>query len=328
MAQEQAVETRDDAAFVAIPLTSLRLDRITNFDIFFRPRPDQPLVLYAERNIQFTDDVRRRLIDHRLKSVYIRADQRLDYTRYLEDNLREIIVDTTLPLTEKTQMLYASACGVVESVLMNPQSLEGIQRSKEMIKLSVGFLLQDKKVFRCLLDAISSDYHIYSHSVNVVTYSVALANQAGHSAPATLREIALGALLHDVGKSDIDPAILNKPGPLTENEWIIMREHCRAGYDMLSSTDRLGEIALDIVLHHHENLRGTGYPDGLAGDMVSPFVRIVAVADMFDALTTERPWQQARTSFDALSLMKEHVDVEVDRQLFRIFVNMMGQLEA
>jgi len=326
-ADDQANRSRSGAEFTAVPLTSLRVDSMTSFDIYFRPRLDQPFVLYAERNVQFTDAARQRLVDHNIDSVFIRADQLGAYRRYIEGNLPAIISDATIGMDQKSAFLYGSACGVVESLLEEAPSPDGVRRGKEVVRETVGFMLQDEKVFGCLLRAISTVYRIYSHSVNVVTYSVALAEHAGHRDPATLRELAMGALLHDIGKCKIDPAILDKPSGLSENEWEIMRQHPQIGYDMLATTDSVGEIALDIVLHHHENMRGDGYPDGLEPERLSPLVRIVTIADCFDALTTDRPFQEAMTSFDALSLMGEQIAVALDRDSFRDFVSLMGAVK-
>jgi len=103
-----------------------------------------------------------------------------------------------------------------------------------------------------------------------------------------------------------------------------MKLHPVHGHELLSSTGTISEIALDIVLHHHEKIRGAGYPDNLKGSAISRFVRIVTISDIFDALTTDRPFQKARTTFAALSFMRSQVANDLDADLFRIFVSMMG----
>ena len=115
-----------------------------------------------------------------------------------------------------------------------------------------------------------------------------------------------------------------KAGALTEEEWEQVKRHPEEGYKILQEAGALGEIALDIVRHHHEKLDGSGYPHGLRGEDISVFVRIVTIADIFDALTTERHHQSARSTFDALKLMGESMRDELDHELFRHFVSMMG----
>lgn len=317
-----------EGAFLPISLGSIRLDTITNFDIYFQPVTDQPYVLYAEKNIRFTDTVRRRLIDNRMSTVYIRSAHKDAYRKYLAENISAVILDQNVPETEKAEMLYTTACGVVEAILAAPGSREDIQQSKDLVRHTVDFMLADKRVFGCMLSTISTVYHVYTHCVNVVTYSVALAQRSGISDPALMRELAIGALLHDVGKSKIDPAILNSPNPLTDEQWTVMKMHPQYGYDMLSQLGSVGEVALDIVLHHHERTHGGGYPDNMCGPAVSQFVRIVSIADTFDALTTDRPFQEGISTFDAISLMNTKYAGDFDSRLLRLFVSMMGHPDA
>lgn len=311
-------------SFVPVKLDSLRIDTVTDFDVFVQPGPEQPLVLYSERNVRFSEKARQRLLENDMDTVYILSTAQEAYGRYIERNLAAILADEEISVEEKSEALYVSACGLVESVLEAPESLENIQRTKDVVKNTVNFMLSDRDAFASLLQQVSLDYHIYTHSVNVVTYSVSLAQRSGFGSPATLRELAIGALLHDVGKSRIDHEILVADGTLSERQWEEMKLHPRYGYDILASTGAVGEIALDIVLHHHEKRRGGGYPDNIDGDTLSPFVRIVSIADIFDALTTNRSFQRARKSFPALSIMRTKLANDLDPDLFRVFVDMMG----
>jgi hypothetical protein len=108
------------------------------------------------------------------------------------------------------------------------------------------------------------------------------------------RAVKLGAILHDVGKIGISDSILMKPGPLTEEEWAIMRSHPEIGERMLAGIDFLSS-ALPVIRHHHERWGGGGYPDGLAGERIPLGARIVAVCDSFDAMTSDRPYRRAMT---------------------------------
>ena len=325
MTEAGDAQVQEERAFIPVSLGSLRIDSITTFDIYFQPALGQPFVLYAERNLRFTEHARKRLLDNNLNMVYVRGTQRSEYNRYVEENLASIMSDPSIKPEKKSEMLYASATSVAESVIRDPKSMENLQRSREIVKSTVNFMLEDRQVLAHLLKSLSSVYEIYTHSVNVVTYGIALAQRAGESDPATLRELAIGALLHDVGKSKIDPAIINCRGTLTGEQWKMMKRHPDHGHEILAATGAIGEIALDIVRHHHERLRGTGYPDNLKGITISRFVRMITIVDIFDALTTDRPFQKARSSFAALNLMGSQVANDLDPDLFRTFVSMMGK---
>jgi HD-GYP domain-containing protein (c-di-GMP phosphodiesterase class II) len=310
--------------FQVIRTESLRLDSVPDFDLYFRPGPDQPFVLYCERNTPFTKEARRRLAINRVDRLCIRREQRGVYDRYIAGHLREILADPRLSVKEKATILYDSAQAVVEDVLARPESRENVVRGKEIAYQTVEFMTTEDFPLEHLLRAISCDYYLYTHSVNVVAYSVALASRAGYRDKALLREIANGALLHDVGMSSISSGLLTKKGPLTAAEWNQLQTHPQKSFDLLQKAGCLGEIALDIALHHHEKRSGDGYPDRLAGDNISAFVRVVTIADVFDALTTDRFHKGGLGTFDALTVMLHEMKDELDPDLLRRFVEMLG----
>lgn len=131
-------------------------------------------------------------------------------------------------------------------------------------------------------------------------------------------------MLHDIGKSRVSPEITNAPGKLTKEQWEEMRRHPEYGREILEELGVTDPMVLDVTLHHHEKLTGTGYPHGLWGDEVSKPVRVSTIADVFDALTTRRTYKAAMSAFAALRLMKEEMAKELDQDLFHAFVEMMG----
>jgi putative nucleotidyltransferase with HDIG domain len=137
---------------------------------------------------------------------------------------------------------------------------------------------------------------VSAHGRRVSTYAVRLAVQYGLSATA-IETIRIGALLHDIGKIQIPHHILSKPGRLTEREWVKLRTHAEIGCDLVERMG-FGEGVCEIVLHHHERCDGSGYPYRLSGSAIAWAVRVVTVADAFDALTSDRTYRTA-ISIDA-----------------------------
>lgn len=310
--------------YVPISIDAVRLDSVPLFDLYFQPGPAQPFVLYCERNTVFSDETRKRLEASRIRTVYVRQEQRKDYSRYLSGYLRDILADPDLSVKKKATILYDSAQAAVEEILQQPDSRESVEKGKDIVENTVSFMTRDDFLLEHLLRTISCDDYLYTHSVNVVAYSIALAMRAGIEDAASLRELANGALLHDAGMSKLPHEILNKRSALTAMEWERMKKVPRDGYEMLKRTGALGEIALDIVLHHHERVDGSGYPDGVTNSAISRFVRIVAIADVFDALTSDRYHQKAKSSFEALQIMNKEMRGQLDDHLFKLFVEIMG----
>ncbi len=157
------------------------------------------------------------------------------------------------------------------------------------------------------------DHETEGHSRRVVQYTLSLAQQLGVPEE-QLVPIMRGALLHDIGKIGVPDAILRKPGPLDEHEWEIMRQHTRFGYEMLKGIEFLKE-ATSIILHHHERYDGTGYPERLAGEAIPLGARIFAVADAYDAITSDRPYRKGRSHDYALEEIRKGAGTQFDARV-------------
>jgi HD-GYP domain-containing protein (c-di-GMP phosphodiesterase class II) len=139
-----------------------------------------------------------------------------------------------------------------------------------------------------------------------------------------LLHIRRGALLHDIGKMGIPDAILHKPGPLTNEEWAIMRKHPQYAYDLLSSIDYLNS-ALDIPYCHHEKWDGSGYPRGLKKEEIPLAARIFAVVDVWDALTNDRPYRAAWSHEKTMAYIHEHSGKHFDPMVLKLFIQLIQQ---
>lgn len=163
------------------------------------------------------------------------------------------------------------------------------------------------------------DHEISGHSFRVAHYSVALARAMGIAETETLRAIEWGSLLHDVGKLAIPDAILRKSGPLTDDEWAIMRQHAAWGYEILAEVKFL-KPALAIVYSHHERWDGTGYPRCLSGETIPLTARIFAVVDSYDAITSDRPYRRARGNAAALAELRRVAGSQLDPEVVAAFL--------
>jgi HD-GYP domain-containing protein (c-di-GMP phosphodiesterase class II) len=140
-------------------------------------------------------------------------------------------------------------------------------------------------------------------------------------AEAKLRELALGALLHDLGQTLVPAEIANKPGKLTPEEMDIVRQHTQAGFDVLRKIREVSIPAAHIAYQHHENYDGTGYPRKLKGDEIHEYARIVTVANIFDALISERPFRKAFPPHEAHEILMTLGQKFVDRKILNIFLS-------
>jgi HD-GYP domain-containing protein (c-di-GMP phosphodiesterase class II) len=144
---------------------------------------------------------------------------------------------------------------------------------------------------------------------------------------ATRAEIGYGYLLHDIGKVGIPESVLNKPGPLTDEEWAVMRTHPVIGETLVQPLRFLGD-AVQIVRSHHERWDGRGYPEGLAGEDIFLPARIFMLADTFDAMTTDRPYRRAMSIDAALEEVERHAGTQFDPEVARAWIGLVEERES
>lgn len=194
-------------------------------------------------------------------------------------------------------------------------------------------MVQTRTVRRTFLSAIESlvrtiearDPYVAGHSRRVGRFGVQLASEVGLD-KRHQRKLALAARLHDIGKVAIPETILNKPDRLTPEEEAVVRQHPLTGYRILTPIIRDRQI-LAAVRGHHERLDGTGYPDGLQGNQINLLTRILAIADVFDALTTSRAYRQALPVREAFSILRAGAGWHFDPALVTVFTGMITRQE-
>lgn len=191
----------------------------------------------------------------------------------------------------------------------------GMENSHLLTQLQTTYV----STLRSLISIIEAkDPYTKGHTERVAAYSIAIANRMAFD-DEELRTVMFGSLLHDIGKMGILDEIINKPGPLTADEWELMRAHPVVGAQIVEKMEFLNDT-IDIVRHHHESWNGKGYPDGLRGEDIPLKARIVTVADSFDAMTTDRPYRKALSLDEAVHRLEEASGVQFDAELVKVFV--------
>ncbi|KTB80755.1 HD-GYP domain-containing protein [Pseudomonas syringae] len=237
--------------------------------------------------------------------------------------------DDTTPASLEKEMLRARLiCGRARDAVMcmftearmgRAMDVDNVQLLVEEISNSI---LRHPHALISLSRLKTSDEYTYMHSVAVCALMVALAQRMGMPDD-QVREAGVAGLMHDVGKMMIAPAVLNKPGRLTRDEFEIMKAHPELGVKILMDTQPVAASVIDVCLHHHEKVDGSGYPHGLKGDQISIFARMGAVCDVYDAITSDRPYKKGwgvAHSIREMASWQGHFDDVV----FQSFVKTVG----
>jgi len=252
-----------------------------------------------------------RLVDLGITQVYIQ-DPRTD-----DIVVEEAVSEETRNRAVKT--VYSTFSQMIESrkwarTVSNPRLGREFRGAFEDILYD---LQSNKHVMVHLTNIHTTDNYLYSHSVNVGIYSAALGMALGLKRD-DLIDLGIGAMLHDIGKTQIPLEILNKPGKLTDEEYRTMKEHSMHGYQILKDHPDIPLISAHCALQHHERLDGTGYPRGLKGSEIHLFGQIVGIADVYDALTSNRVYRKAFLPHEALEMLFTSTG-QFDQELIRKF---------
>lgn len=226
---------------------------------------------------------------------------------------------------EKAQKICAQSKRAVmhmfqEARLGNAVDASGAKQMVEEISDSVS---RNPGALISLARLKTADDYTYMHSVAVCAMMVALARQIGLDEAQT-RLAGLAGLMHDLGKAAMPMDVLNKPGKLTDAEFSIIKTHPVEGYRLLKSGKDVDAVVLDVCLHHHEKTDGSGYPKGLKADEISLFAKMGAVCDVYDAITSNRPYKLGWDPAESLRKMAEWANGHFDGKVFQAFVKSLG----
>ncbi len=305
---------------------SLLEEGVLSFDLFLFDRESRELISYLNKGSTFSGRMKEELLGKGIEVLYVPVKDKRAFDAYVEARLSEVL-KSDIPPRRKLELTYTSAQQIMEDLFTDYEDNRNIQRAKSVVSRIVDlFSSENEALPNSVTDLIIHDYHTYSHSLHVCLYGTAMALKVySNKCRKRTEGISFGLIMHDIGKTRIRPDILKKPGKLTEDEWREIKKHPRWGYRMLEDMRELTPEVVKIVLGHHERVDGSGYPSELRGHEVSVLSRICSFADVFDAVTANRPYRMAVSIYDALKTIRDEMHCLHDRSLFETFVRLFAK---
>jgi putative nucleotidyltransferase with HDIG domain len=226
---------------------------------------------------------------------------------------------------QRAAMICAKARHAVVSMFQEVRMGKAIsaEAAGELVEEISSSVLRNPGALISLARLKTADDYTYMHSVAVCALMVSLARQLGLDEQA-VREAGMAGLLHDLGKAVMPMDVLNKPGKLTDDEFRLIKSHPVEGHRLLAEGKTASAIVLDVCLHHHEKVDGSGYPDRLPGDQISLFAKMGAVCDVYDAITSNRPYKAGWDPAESIRKMTEWSKGHFDERVFQAFIKSIG----
>jgi len=305
------------SGLVAIAVETLMPRDALDFDLYLWSSADSPPILYREANYPLDETDLDRLLSQGIQTLYIPAAKCRSYQQYLR---KVVLRNSRLRPAQRFTLLKRANRAMFESAFRSGLPTRMVQFAEEFGRQLWEVVCDRDTVLSHLFSVMDHDYLTYTHLTNVCTYSVALAHWLGITRPVDIGAIAAGALLHDYGKRHVPPAILNKTDRLTQSEREIIRGHVAAGFIAFCMQEEIQWGQLMMIYQHHERLNGRGYPVGAVGEEIHPWARICAIADVFDALTSTRPYRPPDPLEDVLEYLQERAGSDFDAEMVRCWV--------
>ncbi|MBC8553252.1 MAG: HD domain-containing protein [Candidatus Brocadiales bacterium] len=311
--------------YTAISKDALVEDTKIDFDVFLKNDLSgrSRYILFCRGNQEFSAERKGELLSRNTHRLYISTKDTGKYLRYQEKNLNQIVEDSSKSSLQKSGALYQVASNLVQDVLENPKSGENIERASAWVDNTIIHILQNENTFSSLFEVASHDYRTTTHSINVSVIGLLFGKYLSLE-PNELESLGTGLLLHDIGKSILPQDILNKQGDLTSEEFHEIKKHPKAGLDILEHNDRIDGLSLKVVIQHHENNDGTGYPYGIGGSDIHLFGHISRLVDAYDAMTSDRPYAVAMRPFATLAEIKKENKICFNEELLKEFICFLG----
>lgn len=324
--EEIEAQQTERTIFHPAPLATLEPEKGAHFDLYLAiPTPTgQRYVLYKSSELDFTRERCNYLLDRGVKNLYIADQDAPAYFEFVDRTLSEKLNAPDVTPARRSQILYTTTSALVQATFNRPDSPVLIKTNKTLVEHTLQTISNDPRIVRTMVAAFASDYSLYTHSVNVSTLATGLLLEMKLGENKSITDIAMGYLLHDIGKTRVPSEVLMKTGILTKQELSEIERHPLYGVDLMQSHESIGPAALSIIRTHHEKLDGSGYPYRLAADKIPLETRICSAVDIFDALTSNRPYKKAMSGFDAIRLIMNHMSHELDKDIVSQMIHLLG----
>lgn len=287
------------------------------------------LVLYATRGERFTEAHRKRLSDMGTGEVWIKAQERKGYERYVAEHLGEILGDESVPVAERAGAWHDVSTRMVQDMFGRDLPDEAFRsrfaRIKGVIRAAAEFFT-DPAALKELAFYMDKGFSSYQHGLTVMVYTVALLSTFENLGPDKVNEVAVGALLHDIGKSRLPEELMHKdPRLMDDTDRAALASHPALGVSVCARLP-MSQESLNCILFHHERCDGSGYPSGATSAELPFYARVVSLVNRYDNLTRRTQFAQGESPFEALSNMKDQ-DQAWDSDLLKRFILVLSKAE-
>lgn len=312
----------ETTSFFKVRINTLIPGKSTTFDLHLKINGQVILYLRAGDKIA-ADKIKLLETKDTGQFFLIKEEDRKSYKQYVHEQM----ISDDLNIREKAIVLRESSMTLVEELFEHPDVHQALSGARPVIQDFVEFMKAEPESMGHLISLSGHDFYTYNHSLDVSIYSLGLGEALSYDKK-ELEELGIGTLFHDIGKRQVSLDILCKKGPLDDGEWAQMQKHPQFGLMILNDNPNISDAVKAACFEHHESWAGNGYPQQLSGNEIHPFARICAIADTYDAMTTQRSYNVPLKPVDAVTMMKEKLAGRYDPEMMKAMYSVLFKLKA
>jgi HD-GYP domain-containing protein (c-di-GMP phosphodiesterase class II) len=311
-AEVAVVPSNPTAGYFAVHIDMLRRLQNSSVDLFVQYEPHHEPVLYHRAGCALEADQIAKLTDASIQQIFVRSDDFQQFGADLLQSVDSIAANEVIPTAERFAALQVALAVEIEQVARRIDCGPFVTLAQTVGPELTSLLSHSNVLPRDLFRLARHDFNTFTHVTNVASYAVILAERLQFCDQDGLEQIATAAILHDIGKRFIPASILTKPAKLDPEERAIIETHPQRGYEELCDRPDMSFEQLMMVYQHHERVDGKGYPVGLRGEEIHPWARMLAVVDVFDAMTAIRPYRRPATPREAMDYILQSAGTHFD----------------
>jgi HD-GYP domain-containing protein (c-di-GMP phosphodiesterase class II) len=308
-----------------LPVHVDMLRRVTQapVDIYVQHERKSSPTLYCRAGLSLENQQLFGLAEAGIRDVYVRSGEFQDFGTHLLESVDALAEQEAVPAADRFAALQLAVAVEIEHSIRLIDCSKFVSLSEKVGQNIASFVAGNSVLPNDLYRIARHDFNTFTHVTNVASYCVVLAERLGITDNRELEQIATAGMLHDLGKRFIPASILSKPGRLDPSERDVIESHPTRGYEELCERADLSEGQLMMVYQHHERIDGNGYPVGVMGRDMHPWAKMIAVVDVFDAMTGKRPYRTPASANDALRYIVRNAGTHFDREMVRCWASAM-----
>jgi HD-GYP domain-containing protein (c-di-GMP phosphodiesterase class II) len=263
------------------------------------------------------------VVDENISNLFIKSTDKHKYQIYIQKHISDILDNQTISLDAKASLIKEIASVTMYDLFQSDVNSENLLKINTLVNNSIKLILTDKNAMYSMLKVTTYDYYTYTHCIDVATYALGFGSYLQLELD-DLNTLGKAAMLHDLGKKNIPYEIITKNDKLTTDEYELIKGHPLYSVELLQQTGETNQKLLTLIAQHHEKCDGTGYPYGLKEEQIDTLAKIIAVCDVFNALTTQRTYKNRMSSYDAFKIMCNEMSHHLCKKTLKHFIGFMG----